>query len=331
MANVSTKLPSPNSRRKPDPSNKPLGPQVEMDISPDGGFAVCDLNQQVVINGTPRCQLSGSGHAAPLYPIGIAQNNLASFTLAFAEPVVDGDVITWPERDEAIRGRIGGYVAPLSYIAGPPVVLGPYPTSINYNASTNLLEVNFSETVEAGATSPAGLIRFRTTDGVTFTSEAIDSIIGTTVFFTAVWQSNMLMIATSTAVGIGAAIQAVGGGAPAQDWTAFEVTQTDGGATPFLVHAEWNAAATRVSLYWQMTVINNISGVNVRADDGINKRLGSHAGVQPNGALITVVCATIIGVSDTPNTTDVDAAAVVGLQSGNPNDAIVDYAMPTVP
>lgn len=329
MGNTSTKLPSPNSRRKPDRSNMPPYTNVQVAIAPDSGKAHCTLTQNVVINGVPGCVLTGSGHAGPLFPITIEQINLVEFLLTFAEAVEEGDKIQWPERDPAIRSRIGGYIEPLSYAVGAAPVLGPYVIGIEYRGSDGRLLVTFNVDVEQTVGSPAGLITFKTPDGVTLVIDEVDAISGPEVAFTTVWQPNLLMTGTASSVGLGTALQESGGGAPVQDFTAFAVTQDVATAAPMLVHATWNAATKVSQLYWNMNVLENAVKDNVIQDDGTRRWSNLASGSNITPTIMSYNCPADFGESADADTVAIDEDTVIGDESGLGNANVTGFA--TVP
>lgn len=331
MANQSTKLPSPNSRRSTDPSTKPVVPGLELEIAPDAGVAVCTANGQIVVNALPTCVLTGSSHAEPLRPITIAPVSPGVFALTFAESVENNDVITWPERDPAIRGRNGAYIAPMSYTAEASGPTPPQIVSITWQADGPLLSLLFDQDMASTGADPQGLIRVNTPDGLTLQIKTFEEIAGPFVACTVEYATNLLMAGTGTSVGIGTCLVADVGALPAEDFTNSPVGQAGDDQDPKLVYADFTFATKVLRTFWASRVINNMTGVAVRTDDGTDIRYGSVSGVQISNVQVNKNQNVVILPSANAHTLDLDANVVTNYRGANPgNLAITDFALPNI-
>lgn len=323
---VSTSLPSPNSRRSTDPSNRPVPPDFAVEVTPDAGDAVILMPLFGALVGVPQCRLTGGGHAVGLLPLTATQSGIGAVTLHFAEPVAGGDVLTWPEKDPAIRARNGSYVAPMSYTAAGSPATNPIATSGSYDAATQQLTLTFDQDITAPGPTIAGIIFSQTTDGVTMISVGIISIVGPTIVISTTINPVLPFAnGTSESSGLGAVIVGTAGGLPANELGSLATPQDAYTVAPLPLKAE-DIGGGNILIYWNVTVTDNGTITSVFYTDAGFNTFSNAAPTSNSTATITkATCAVPGAPGPTPSVLNTDPAIVTSPESGVDNDPLVDF------
>lgn len=326
---VSTSLPSPNSRRSTDPSNRPVPPDFAVEVTPDAGTAVVMMPLFGALVGVPQCRLTGGGHAVGLLPLTATQSGIGAVTLTFAEPVAGGDVLTWPEKDPAIRARNGSYVAPMSYTAAGTPATSPTAISAHYDASKPYLYITFDQDVTAPGPTIAGVILLQTTDGVTMTSVGIVSI-GATELIVEMTLNAPLALGNGTAysAGLGAVVVGTAGGLPANDLAGLAAPQDPYTVAPVLYDTV-NIGGNKIRMSWNVAVTDNGQTNALQYSDAGFNKFDNAAPTYVVSAVVTQAdCTNALGASGVDSVVTVNPAVVTSPESGVDNDQYVDFPCP---
>jgi len=164
-------------RRRPDPSNQPSGQIVDWSVTTAGPLAALVCQGVLSLNGTPAAWLSGGAHANPLPCIGayIAAVNVA--VLTFDEAVADGDVITFDNRDPALRTVSGQYMSAVPQVINGATYDQPVASDWMFNPDTLALTFKTSVSVLPKGASMRGVIRYTDPWGTEYQSTAVFTIV----------------------------------------------------------------------------------------------------------------------------------------------------------
>lgn len=325
MANYNRSLPSPKSRRSTDPSQKPNPLDVDVSVQPYGGEARITVDAFGSFEGIPQAILTGGSHAVPLLPMAAEAIAVGVIQLTYEETVEDGDVITWPERDPAVRTRAGGYIRPQSYVASGAVTpTEPQQIAIDFDAETLTLSVEFNQDIVPAGPSILGRITYADENGIIYESLSF-TVAGAiaSVLMRGADQTFDQTADTTTSGAVGVAIVGAVGGIAAADWTDASVTFTDTTAAPIVVWASTAAIPGTVTTYWNSALTAVNLGVAGRFE-------GTNAATRYNSSTQTVSGATLFG--DCGNANGAAAAqwvsyvadGTVKSTASNVNNALVD-------
>lgn len=324
-------LPTPKSRSKQDPSNKTPLPPVRMTIASDSNEAVCTIDAFGSLRGIPQALLTGGAHAQPLLPTSATMAGLGVITLHYAEHVVDGDIMTWPERDEAIRNRVGGYVEPVSFTVGGSLATNPVLLDITVDSDAATATYTFDQDITAAGPGILGQSILTDPDNVQWQSANITSINAAVVVAALSYTTLATSPGQSNSVAIGTVLVGMVGGLPALEWDHFPVTWTPAVGIPFPIHAEnQNMALDNIVVSWNVRVNAQGNSHDIVWDSG-TKRLDNNGANNNQDFWITAAgCDNEIALSTTPNTVNLGVNNVVAQNSGLGNSAVTDFPCPTV-
>lgn len=322
MATTNTKLPSPNSRRNPDPSNKPQPTDITVHWAIDAGAAVCTLSGLGVLNAIPRCVLTGPTHTNPLYPITAEAMGAATVVLTFAETVEIDDLITWPARDPAIRSRFGGYVMPEAYPIGPGAGTSPVATASVFSQQDMRLTLTFDQDIVLTGGFPPAIILGQDSQEVTFQAISVYSVAGATLVLNCVWADTIVATGTVDSTNLGSAVAGLVGGIAATDFAGLAMTTTITPAAPIVIHAVHGLFDPAGTTIYFNTKVDPGAGTNtVIFDDGANRFDNSAVGAGSTNSAVTYVTDNNIGASTNPATADIATGSAVGVVTAIDNIA----------
>lgn len=332
---TNTSLPSPASRRHADPSNKPKPPDIEVEIATDGDDAVVTVPGFGALAGVPACTLSGGAHAAPIPCLTATMNGLGTVTLHFAEAVANGDTLTWPERDTAIRGRTGAYVGPQRYTVSGSAPTIPALVSITWDPDSLHAIFVFDQDMIAAGPSIDGLVLLQSSDVVTLQADSIVDVTGPTVTVLMKWADpatpDMPDPVESTG-DMSTVVVALDGGLAPVPFAHEPITENAAASNPILLNATGLPGGGNLNTWWNVAVNDNGGTHRVHQTD-----FGGELWSNSSGGANVTDSQTVQdennddGTSSAPpSTVTVDADTVSGVASGLGNLQFVDFPCPDV-
>lgn len=332
---TNTSLPSPASRRHADPSNRPKPPDIDVHIATDGDDAVVTVPGFGALEGVPACVLSGGAHAAPLPCLTATMSGLGTITLHFAEPVADGDTITWPERDTGIRARTGAYVGPQHYTVSGSAPTIPALLSITWDPDTLHAIFEFDEDMVAAGPSINGLVLLQSSDIVTLQAASIVSVTGPTVTVLMKWANpatpNMPDEGEATG-NMSTVVVAMDGGLAPPPFAHEPIIENAAASNPILIHATGLPGGGDLQTYWNVAVTDNGGTHRVHQTDFTSELWSNNSGGGNVTPSETVQNMDSDDGSSTapPSTVTVDEATVSAQATSIPNLQFVDFPCPDV-
>lgn len=325
-------LPSPNSRRNQDPSNRALPRGMTPDVGVNAGHAAVTLPQVCSFTGVPLCVLTGGTHAVPLYPNACTPTGLTTAELTFTENVVPGDVITWPAKDEAIRAKNGAYIANASYTVAGTIGTAPVELFCILDYATLTVAITFDQDVMPIGPSIGSRVALKTAGSVPFRTGEITDITGTVVTATVVFEDNALGDATATSNNLGTVLAGVIGGIPAQDFTAAGITTINDDAPPQVINSfKVSAGADYITyLVFSMPVSSLPATGNVQTSDDTTQYTNPAPASGVNGFTVQATTGNNIGPGAAPNTCTATVPVVESQSNATDNAPFIDYPCPTV-
>lgn len=325
-------LPTPKSRSHQDPSNKTPLPPVNLTITVDAGDAICTIDAFGSLRGIPRARLSGGAHVDPIYPLSATMSGLGVIRLHYAEAVANGDFITWPEKDEAIRNRVGGYVGPIAYEVGGTGPTNPVVNLIQIDSDAATATIRFDQDMVAAGPSIAGQVILTDPDGVQWETLAITGIAGNVVSVTLRYSVQASLPGTSTTMAIGTVLVGLVGALPADEWADFVATWIPAVAAPYVIHAINNTFNPgEVDVSWNVAVTDGGNTHKVIFDDGILRQDNTATSANFSPWQTFSEQNNAVGPSTDPNTVTIEDGSVVGAASGLPNAQILNFPCPDEP
>lgn len=324
-----TNLPSPKSRSHQDPSNRSPLPPVMMTIAADSGDAVCTIDAFGSLKGIPHARLSGGAHVDPLYPLAASMSGLGVIRLEYAEDVANGDLITWPDKDPAIRNRPGGYVEPMAFTVSGTAPVGPLMLSVELNSDAPFANITFDQDMAPAGPSIAGIIYITDADGVRWKTQDINDVTGPVVQATLVYADSDITPGTSISSGIGAVLVGLVGGLPAEDWPETPFTQVPPTGPPFVIHSTQTITG-QTTMFWNAAVTDLAGTFNTIRSDAANDWNNVNPTAQLDAWTTQADCGNNIGVAASTFVLQVGSPMVNGAISGLPNANVSGIPCPLI-